>query len=132
MLVNHADVAATYKNYEAAAFLRQDNRDGFMFGGSPSLPLTIMEYPVVDRVGDTPFFPADEGRIIPLGIPDLFAQAFAPADYMEAVGTLGQKFYAKSEEMSMGKGVMLEVQSNTLVYCTRPEALIKVAIEAES
>jgi len=71
------------------------------------------------------FINTDECRFFPTGAPGLFGVAYAPADYIETVNTLGRPFYAKQERMKFDKGVELETQSNALHYCTRPQVLIK-------
>ena len=51
---------------------------------------------------------------------------FAPANYNEAVNTVGQSYYAKSEPRKMGKGWDLEAQSNPLAVFHYPEALVEL------
>jgi hypothetical protein len=58
-------------------------------------------------------------------VPGLFRTAYAPADYVETVNTLGRQMYAKQYEMANGKGIHIDTQMNALNYCTRPKALIK-------
>jgi hypothetical protein len=45
---------------------------------------------------------------------------------METVNTIGLPYYAKQEELRMGKGIDLESQSNPISICTRPRAVIKL------
>lgn len=74
----------------------------------------------------------DEARIIPLGVPGLFRQVFAPADVMEAVNTLGLVKYSLAGPDPSGKNkfISLEVQSNPITYCTRPAVLQRVMLGA--
>ena len=72
----------------------------------------------VSGVGDT------EGYLFAEGVPDLFTTMFAPADYVEAVNTPGEPFYAKQEPLPMGKGIDMEAQTNPLNICTRPRSVI--------
>lgn len=78
------------------------------------------------------FIATDECQFFPIGVPDLFQTALAPADWIETVNTNGLPFYAKQELMPMGKGVDLTTQSNPLHLCTRPKCLIKGTMNAGS
>lgn len=76
--------------------------------------------------------PTDEARIVPLGVPGLFKQVFAPADTMEAVNTLGLPKYALAVPDPSGKNkfIELEAQSNPITYCSRPGVLLRVNLGA--
>jgi hypothetical protein len=75
------------------------------------------------RVGAVPFIAADECLFIPVGVVDVFVEAYAPADYVESVNTLALPRYLKQETMPFDKGVQLEAQMNVLPLCTIPRAL---------
>ena len=64
-------------------------------------------------------------RFWPTGVPELFTRTIAPADYIEAVGTMGKPYYAKQHRMKMDKGIEFETQTNQLFACTRPSTLAK-------
>ncbi|WP_420801183.1 major capsid protein [Pseudomonas brassicae] len=70
----------------------------------------------------------DEARLVPEGVSDLFLSIYAPADYIETVNTEGLPYYSKIEEMPFGKGIDGEAQSNPLHICTRPRAVIRLAL----
>jgi hypothetical protein len=60
------------------------------------------------------------------GVPGLFRQYNAPADFVEAANTIGLPRYAKQAvDQQVARWVMLHVQSNPLPICTRPRVLIK-------
>jgi hypothetical protein len=61
----------------------------------------------------------------PIGVPGLFKTHYAPADFIEAVNTVGLPAYAKQERMEMDRGIKIHAQSNPLCMCHRPAALIK-------
>ena len=65
--------------------------------------VTIEEYR--GKVGGVTFIAPDECHFFPVGVPDLFVEAYAPADYMETVNTVALPRYAKSEPMEFDKGV---------------------------
>jgi hypothetical protein len=79
-------------------------------------------------VGAYKFVANDAAYFFPVGVADLFIEAYAPADYMETVNTMALPRYAKQEVMEFGKGVMLESQMNVLPLCTRPRSLIQGAL----
>lgn len=123
--VTHATVRRAYERYQDGKVFRelQTGQDairevGFEFGG-----ITWENYR--GFVGDQVFIEPDECRFVPIGVPDLFIQYCAPADYIETVNTMGQPVYAKQERMKFDKGIEIETQSNCLFVCTRPAACLK-------
>ena len=119
-LVSHPAVERAYDRWMDGAFLRSDNRRGFMLADN----VTFENYR--GSVGGTAFVGTNDAYAVPLGVPDLFSTTFAPADYMETANTLGQRYYAKQEALRMGKGIELEAQSNPISICTRPRAVVKL------
>jgi hypothetical protein len=120
-LISHPSVVKTYEGTLQAAALRGDGRDSFDFGG-----ITWERYR--GKVAGVPFVNTDQAYLVPEGVPELFQSAFAPADYMETVNTLGIPYYSKLETMPFGKGVAGEAQSNPLHLCTRPRAVVRLTI----
>ncbi len=118
-LINHDKVKETYLASQGAATLRGDAREEFEFGG-----ITWKRYR--GKVAGVAFVGDDEAYAVPVGVPDLFLLHYAPADYVETVGTVGLPYYAKQEMGRMGKSVDVEAQSNPLPLCTRPKAVIKL------
>ena len=116
-LVAHPKVKELYLNSVSNQAIRGEMRHTFEFGG-----VIFERYNGTTDVSIT----AGEARAFPVGVPELFITRFAPANYAETVNTIGLPMYAKMEEMRLGKGYELEVQSNPLNICTRPKALIKL------
>ena len=124
--------------YQESALLRTDVRAGFDYGG-----VTFENYRgrvnAVDTDGDdealdiagnatTPFFADGEAYLVPIG-PPIFKTYFAPADFIEAVNTVGLPIYVKSVvDDDLQRWVKLHSQSNPLVLCVRPRAVIKLTI----
>lgn len=108
------------------AFLREDQRKGFPFGG-----IVFENYrgkivtPGRTTTTTTNFIATDECRLFPVGVPGLFKTYFAPADFIETINTVGRPYYAKQQLMDMDRGVNLHTQSNPLCVCTRPRVLIR-------
>ncbi|HEY5299773.1 MAG TPA: major capsid protein [Acetobacteraceae bacterium] len=78
----------------------------------------------MEGVGGMAFVAPDEAYFVPLGVPDLFVEAYAPADYVESVNTVALPRYAKQEMLDFGKGIEIETQTNVLPLCTKPRALL--------
>ncbi len=116
--IGHAEVKYAYAYYRESEMLRNDPRAGFEFGG-----ITFEQYRA--SVGGRPFIPPDVARFFPVGVPDLFVTAYAPATFVEAAGTIGLPFYAKQESLEFDTGIKIHTQSNPLPLCTRPAVLIK-------
>jgi len=115
--IEHPVVKETYLASQQAGAVRGDPRMEFEFGG------VIWErYRGTSsvKVGD------DDAYAVPEGVMELFITSFAPADYMETAGTLGQRVYAKQWPTEGDRGIKMEVQSNPLNLCTRPRAVIRL------
>lgn len=113
----HPELRDTLR-FQNGVQMRDDGRRSFTYGG-----VTWENYRGTGAVA----IPTDEGRLIPLGVPGLFQQMFAPADTMAAVNTMGQVKYALAAPDPSGKDkyIELESQSNPITYCTRPKVLRK-------
>lgn len=116
-LIEHKNVRESYLNTQVANSLRGDPRMEFEYGGV-----------VFERYRGTADVKIDddEAYAVPEGVVDLFITRFSPADYVETVGTMGQRIYAKQWEMEAGRGIKMEAQSNPLNLCTRPRAIVKM------
>ena len=117
--IAHPKVEETYLNTLQAAQLRGDTREAFEFGG-------IVWERYRGKVNGKSYIGDDEAYVCPEGVPDLYKSVYAPADYVEAVGTLGLPYYAKAELLPMGKGIHGEAQSNPFHFTTRPRAIIRL------
>jgi hypothetical protein len=127
-LVKHPEARSAYAvfNDEASRVAMRDRnvRRPFHFRG-----IDWIEYRA--RVsGSTPgsyigFIDPATAQLFPLGVPDLFFEAFAPADWVETVNTVALPRYAKSEPLKMGRGYEIECQMNALPLCSQPSCLIR-------
>lgn len=123
--VTHPLVKDSYERFVDGKFFRDQQAatgvtgdGGFTWGG-----ITWENYR--GKVGTTDFIDTDEARFFPVGAPNIFLRRNAPADFVEAVNTIGKPVYAKQERMKFDKGIELHTQSNPLHICTRPAVLIK-------
>lgn len=133
ILTGHPDVTVAFANWEAAqANLASDVRSGFQFGG-----IVWSEYRGTDDVipgeesSDGTLFNKvgivdGECRFFLTGVPGLWTEKFAPADWFGAINTLGLPRYSKlAMDDAMGRWAKLHVQSNPLPLCLRPATLVK-------
>lgn len=117
--IKRADVKEAFLRYNESAFLRDDPRAGFEFG-----KVIWEEYR--GAVGTAAFIEDGEAYLVPEGIPGLFTTYYAPANYMDTVNQPGVPYYASVERMDHNIGVEVQVQSNPLNICVRPDAIVKL------
>ncbi|MDX5369078.1 MAG: major capsid protein [Alphaproteobacteria bacterium] len=114
-LVAHKEVRETYLNTAAAADLRGRVADEVSFGG-----IAFRRYRGSSAFG----VPADKAYFYPEGVEGLFEIYHAPADTFETVNTLGLPLYARTiPDRDRDEWVRLEIESNPLPICTRPQVL---------
>lgn len=125
-LWRHASVKETLLSHAGAEKLRMAVPDVFEFGG-----ITWERYrtgAAASADAGAPYIAANEARVVPTGVPDLFLTRFAPADYEETVNTMGLPLYAKQFAMPNGKGRNIEAQMNAISICTRPGVLRQLTL----
>lgn len=128
-LISRSDVKAVFTNTdEQRARLGGNYAFGaFEFGG-----LVFENYRGTDdgensegTVGIDP----DEARVFLTGVPGLYAEYYAPADFMETVNTRGLPRYAKlAPDQKYNQFVELHTQQNPLPLCLRPQTLVKLTV----
>jgi hypothetical protein len=128
----HADVTVAFANWQAsAANLADDVRSGFDFGG-----ITWIEYRGTDTlVGESPSesdlvgevgIVAGDCRLFLTGVPSLYVEKYAPADYFDSINGVGLPKYSRlAVDPEFGRYARLEVQSNPLPLVTRPATLVR-------
>lgn len=126
-LWRHKSVKETLLSHAGAIELRMAVPDVFEFGGATWERYRTGAAATTDH-GAAPYIAANEARVVPIGVPDLFLTRFAPADYEETVNTPGLPFYVKQWAMANGKGRHMEVQMNAISICTRPGALRRLTL----
>jgi hypothetical protein len=115
--VSHPTVAGAFERWDKS-FAQSQQRTPFFFGD-----IAWEEYR--GKVGTVDFIDTNTARFFPVGVPNLFQEINAPANFIETVNTPGKPFYAKQAIQKMDTGVDLHAQANTLMLCTQPELLIK-------
>jgi hypothetical protein len=86
------------------------------------------EVPKADGKSTVSLISAGTGHAYPQGTRQTFLMYDAPGDFMEAVGTLGQPYYAKIKNTDFDRGVDVHTQSNPLPLCARPGALVELKL----
>lgn len=128
-MVNHKSIREVFLAAQKAAELLNQEATTFKLGG-----ITYERYRTGKKAtaanGGAGYIAADEARVFPVGVPQLFITRFAPADYMETVNTEGLPRYVKQVRMPNDKGVSIEVQSNHISLCTQPGVLRTLKIAA--
>ena len=122
-LITDEEVENAFDRWQNGAFLRTDQRVPDGDGGFEYCNIRWENYR--GSIGGTPFVPTDECQFIVEGVNGLFQTVYAPADYVEAVNTVGKRVYSKQRRLEFDRGIEIETQSNPLPYCTRPNTLVK-------
>jgi hypothetical protein len=74
---------------------------------------------------------SNTAKLFPVGIAGLYEEYYAPADFMETVGDVGQPRYAKiAPDNKFNRQLFLHVQSNPIPIVTRPLVLVDATFQA--
>jgi hypothetical protein len=128
-LLEHPSVKGVYDGYAAAKSALGDNYAFgiFEFGG-----IFFENYQGTDD-GTTVAIAPDEARFFFTGVPGLYAEYFAPGDFMETVNTMGLPRYAKlAPDTRFNRYVELHTQQNPLPLCLRPQTLVRGVADVSS
>jgi hypothetical protein len=111
-LITHSEIAKAYDRWLDGAFLRQGQaRGSFEYAG-----ILFEEYR--GKVGSVDFTDASKAYFFPVGVPGLFRQYNAPADFVETANTIGLRRYAKQAvDQQFARWVML-------VIAKRPDTIV--------
>jgi hypothetical protein len=116
---SHASFETAVAGWSAASALIDDHRAGTIIVSGAKM----IEVP---NIAGKTFIEAGSAFLAPMGVPGLCVTSFGPADYIESIGELGLPLYAKAEELPMGRGLVIESQSNPISVISRPRAIIKL------
>ncbi|MDX0165771.1 hypothetical protein GOC43_28740 [Sinorhizobium meliloti] len=119
--VSHPSLKEAYDRWQDGAFLRADNRAGFMIADN----VEVKSVDITDLGNGLKTIPDDEGSLIP-NANGLLKVNYSPADTIEAANTIGLPYYMGSELMPFGKGVELIAETNFLAYCEKPRAIVRI------
>lgn len=119
-IVTHPSIKAAYERWQDGAFLRADNRKGFMIADN----IEVIEYPN-NVVGDVEFLNEGESFLIPNST-NLFQSRFAPADNTVFANTVGLPLYMMAEPMKFSRGFELVTEQNAIFYTALPQAIVRI------
>jgi hypothetical protein len=128
--VAHASIKDAYKYFASDPNPNRDDvRGGFRFKN-----VVFEEYRgVATQMNEDKtttarkFIPTNEARAVPLGTQETFVNYWAPADFIEAINTMGEQVYAKQAvDLEFQRWVKIHTQSNPLPVCTRPALLVRL------
>ena len=127
-LIAHPEVRETVKNFPAALSLRES---GVGAGGN-SQPVMQLQFGGITweeyrgSVGGTLYVSASKAHLFPVGVPELFLTAYAPAEYFDTVNRRGLPRYVRPnpENQDNDSRKTFRVQSHPMSICTRPRTLI--------
>lgn len=124
MLTADPEIYLAYERWNDGQFFREQQGGdpqtgagtGFVFAG-----IEWLNY--APTVGDRSPIAANTAVFVPSAA--IFDEFYASADMMDTVNTVGVPLYTMQEEMDYRKGITLHMQSNPLMICNRPNALVK-------
>jgi hypothetical protein len=120
-LVNHVEVRKTYLNQQEAPVLRQ----GTAFGSFRYAGVDWFNYRGTDD-NSTVAVATDTVKFFPVGARDVFSVAWAPAEFLPFVNTLGQPSYPMVILDDKRQAfVDIEVYSYPLFMCKQPKVLLR-------
>jgi hypothetical protein len=120
-LISHDNVKGVYDGWAAAERrLGESYVHGvFEFGG-----IFFENYEGTDD-NSTVTIATDKVQFFYTNVPGLYAEYYAPADFMETVNTIGLPRYAKAApDTEFNRWVKLHTQQNPLPLCLRPKTLM--------
>jgi hypothetical protein len=127
-VVTAAEVVSNYDRWRES-FANRVTQLGPDFAGSSMSGLDYADIMFTNyrgKIGDVAFVDPTKAYVFPVGVPDMFVGAIAPADMIGATNTMGQLLYASQEPLDHNKGVELHTQSNVLYINTYPRGVIEV------
>ncbi|MEB3214440.1 MAG: major capsid protein [Leptolyngbyaceae bacterium] len=121
-ILGNKEIRDAYLYTANAQQLTGDTRMMVSYGG-----VTFERY----RGSGTSVITANKAIAVPVGVADLFIEAYAPADTFSQVGAgaLGSPYYVDSYPIDSGnRGFRLEIQTNPVMICTRNDAIQLVGL----
>lgn len=121
-LLGNSEIRTAWLYTQQAQQLTGGTLDSVTYGG-----ITFERY---RGVGAT-IITANKAIAVPTGVSGMFIQGFAPADTLDSVGVgaLGTPYYPAAYPIDSGnRGWHIEMQTNPVMICTRPAAVVTVAM----
>lgn len=123
-LVSHPSVKEVWDGLGSAEAITRRGGN-YAFGAFEVGGIIFENYRGTDD-GTTIAIADDECRFFLAGMPGLYAEYFAPADFMETVNTIGLPRYAKAAiDQQFQQFASIHTQQNPLPICLRPRTLMR-------
>jgi len=120
-LQENGEYRDTFKNTEKASELLKDTA----FQSVDAWGVTWVNYRGTDDNSKVAVA-VDKVKFVPVGVRNLFQEAFAPAPTFGFVNTMGQEWYSRIvTDKDRDEWADIEIESHRLPICTRPEALLQ-------
>lgn len=120
----HDSIKDVLKEHREAVAYREDTSAVFSYNG-----IDFVEY-YGDFGGNGAKIEAGSAILLPKGTRNTFVECFAPADTNSATNTIAQPIYAQRAKWGeLDKGWIVEVQSNPLPLCLRPNLVATLKME---
>ena len=130
--INHADVKTVYQNWSGAAqALGGDFNSSvfpfagcnfFWYRGEDSANEDDSSGTLTSKVG----IASNDCRFFLTGVPGLYVESYAPADFLDTVNNVGLPRYLRmAVDQQLGRWAKLHLQSSPLPVCLRPQTLVR-------
>jgi len=126
-LIEHPSVKGVFAGRDSAI----ERLGGNFAGGEPFEVggIVFMNYVGSDD-NATVAIATDEARFFYHGVPELFAEYYAPADFIDAANHDGLPRYARiAPDTRFNQRVFLHAQMNPLPLCLRPKTLVRGTVD---
>lgn len=110
-----------FNKHQNSEFLRNLNIDGFLYNNIYWVLYT--EYTVEGSTA-YPWLANGTAKVVPMGVSGLFNKVCAPADTVQGLLEDTKPQYATYRLNENETGFKIDTQTNQVVYCTRPEAIV--------
>jgi len=120
-IIDNKEIKDTLSYHSMATSLRGDPREMVEYGG-----VMWERYRGYGSIAIT----TSTAIVLPVGVPQMFMQAFAPADTLDTVGTgsMGTPYFPQAIPSADNRRWYMEIQTNCAMVCTRPTAVITLTI----
>lgn len=129
-VITHSSVRTAYERWQSGEMYRvsQLGPEWYAAATNGLMFQNIMFINYRGSIGGLDYMTSTDAYFFASGVPGLFQEIVAPANFMETVNTRGIPLYAKQRMLDYDIGVELHTQSNTLAMCTRPSSIIKSSV----
>lgn len=122
-LIGNSHLENLYYLQQQARASIEDSIDSFKVNGCTFIPIQSFS----DYAGCKTEIAAKEAYFVPqlMDMSELFTQVYAPGTSIADANMPGRPFYISTEMLEHGKGIDIWVETNPLMVCKQPNAIIK-------